>query len=118
VAVLLVVITHTLGGPQGRTLGVDIFFVLSGFLITNVIVAELARRGTASLRRFYIRRMFRLFPALFVFLLAVLIWAQAFAPPILASRDTSRPVAGAAIVFRLSVASVHRRHPLLSIPRR
>jgi len=96
----LVVITHTLGGPQGRTLGVDIFFVLSGFLITNVIVAELARRGTASLRRFYIRRMFRLFPALFVFLLAVLIWAQAFAPPILASRDTVPPqCAGAAIVI-------------------
>ena len=81
VAVLLVVITHTLGGPPGWTLGVDIFFVLSGFLITNVIVAELARRGTASLRRFYIRRVFRLFPALFVFLLAVLIWAQVFAPP-------------------------------------
>jgi peptidoglycan/LPS O-acetylase OafA/YrhL len=80
-AVLLVVITHTLGGPQGWTLGVDIFFVLSGFLITNVIVDELTRRGTASLRRFYIRRVFRLFPALFVFLLAVLIWAQAFAPP-------------------------------------
>lgn len=80
-AVLLVVITHTLGGPSGWTLGVDIFFVLSGFLITNVVVSELARRGTASLKRFYIRRVFRLFPALFVFLVAVLLWTQVFAPP-------------------------------------
>jgi peptidoglycan/LPS O-acetylase OafA/YrhL len=81
IAVLLVVITHTLGGPPGWTLGVDVFFVLSGFLITNILVDELARRGSVSLRRFYIRRVFRLFPALFVFLVVVLIWTQAFAPP-------------------------------------
>jgi len=79
-AVLLVVLAHTLGGLQGLTLGVDIFFVLSGFVITNVIVGELAH-GRASLKRFYIRRVFRLFPALFVFLISVLLWTQVFAPP-------------------------------------
>jgi peptidoglycan/LPS O-acetylase OafA/YrhL len=80
VAVLLVVLAHTLPGIQGFTLGVDIFFVLSGFLITRLVIDELSRTGHASLRRFYIRRVFRLFPALFVFLAAVLIWTQLFAP--------------------------------------
>lgn len=79
-AVLLVVVAHTLPGVQGFTLGVDIFFVLSGFLITRVVIDELARSGHASLTRFYIRRVFRLFPALFVFLGAVLIWTQVLAP--------------------------------------
>lgn len=79
-AAVLVVLAHTLANAGGFTLGVDIFFVLSGFLITRLIVDELATRGDVSLRAFYIRRSFRLFPALFVFLAAVLVWAQLFAP--------------------------------------
>jgi peptidoglycan/LPS O-acetylase OafA/YrhL len=62
--------------------GVDVFFVLSGLLITRLVVDELARRQTASLRSFYIRRAFRLFPALFVFLVAVLLWTQFLCPAI------------------------------------
>jgi peptidoglycan/LPS O-acetylase OafA/YrhL len=80
VAAVLVVLAHTLPNAGGFTLGVDIFFVLSGFLITRLVVDELAARGGVSLRSFYIRRGFRLFPALFVFLAAVLIWAQLLAP--------------------------------------
>jgi peptidoglycan/LPS O-acetylase OafA/YrhL len=80
VAAVLVVVAHTLPSAGGFTLGVDIFFVLSGFLITRLVIDELARRGDVSIRSFYIRRGFRLFPALFVFLAAVLIWAQVFAP--------------------------------------
>jgi peptidoglycan/LPS O-acetylase OafA/YrhL len=80
VAAVLVVLAHTLPNAGGFTLGVDVFFVLSGFLITRLVIEELARRGTVSLRSFYIRRGFRLFPALFVFLAMVLIWAQVFAP--------------------------------------
>lgn len=44
-------------------LGVDIFFVLSGFLITSILVEEFETTGTVSFRRFYIRRALRLFPA-------------------------------------------------------
>ena len=80
VAAVLVVVAHTLPNAGGFTLGVDIFFVLSGFLITRLVVDELAQRGSISLRSFYIRRGFRLFPALFVLLAIVLIWAQLFAP--------------------------------------
>src|ERR1700724_4802516 len=67
VAAVLVVLGHTLPKAGGFTLGVDVFFVLSGFLITRLVVGEVARRETASLREFYFRRAFRLFPALFVF---------------------------------------------------
>jgi peptidoglycan/LPS O-acetylase OafA/YrhL len=81
-AAVLVVVAHTLPNEGGFTLGVDIFFVLSGFLITRLVVDELARFGRVSLRTFYIRRAFRLFPALFVFLVAVVIWTQLLAPAI------------------------------------
>jgi len=53
-------------------LGVHIFFVLSGYLITNLLLREYARTGTISLTDFYIRRAFRIFPAALVFLAIVI----------------------------------------------
>ncbi|MGH8276310.1 MAG: acyltransferase family protein, partial [Steroidobacteraceae bacterium] len=50
---------------RGGFVGVDVFFVISGFLITSIIVAELDR-GTFSLAHFYERRVRRIFPALFL----------------------------------------------------
>lgn len=55
------------------TLGVFIFFVLSGYLITNILLGEYKRTSTISLRKFYIRRAFRIFPAAFVFLAIVIV---------------------------------------------
>jgi peptidoglycan/LPS O-acetylase OafA/YrhL len=52
--------------------GVDIFFVLSGFLITSLLVGEWSRTSGISLGRFYLRRGLRLLPALFAFLAVVL----------------------------------------------
>src|SRR6476469_8814145 len=49
-------------------LGVGIFFVLSGFLITTLLRRELEASGTVSLRGFYARRTFRILPALYAFL--------------------------------------------------
>jgi peptidoglycan/LPS O-acetylase OafA/YrhL len=54
--------------PKGGYLGVDLFFVLSGFLITSLLLQERARTGGVSFRRFYRRRAFRLFPALAAFI--------------------------------------------------
>jgi peptidoglycan/LPS O-acetylase OafA/YrhL len=49
-------------------LGVRVFFVISGWLITSLLLRELTKTGTISLRRFYARRAMRLFPAFYAFL--------------------------------------------------
>jgi peptidoglycan/LPS O-acetylase OafA/YrhL len=63
-AVALVLSIHFFGWPPGGFLGVDLFFVLSGFLITVLLVEEWGLTGGVSLSRFYRRRFLRLFPAL------------------------------------------------------
>lgn len=67
VAVMAVVGFHSyVQVAQGGWLGVDIFFVLSGFLITAILLNEQQRSGTVRLGRFYVRRLLRLYPALLV----------------------------------------------------
>lgn len=70
VAILLVVVAHTgfFLGPLGGQVGVTLFFVLSGFLITSILIAELHRSADISLKAFYKRRAVRLLPALLLFL--------------------------------------------------
>ena len=73
IAVLSVVLYHFgIGGLQGGFVGVDVFFVISGYLITGIIQSELAR-GEFTLARFYERRARRIFPALFVMLLVTML---------------------------------------------
>ena len=80
-------------------LGVHVFFVLSGYLITSLLLREYDRSSTVSLRDFYIRRAFRIFPAAFVFLavVVVLYWHQmrwyhvAAALLYVANMDMTRP---------------------------
>ena len=73
IAVLAVMSWHyVLPGVKGGFLGVDIFFVLSGFLITRLLVEEWELTGGIHLGRFYMRRALRLFPALFLLLLLML----------------------------------------------
>jgi peptidoglycan/LPS O-acetylase OafA/YrhL len=63
VSILAVMLYHTRLLPGGF-LGVDVFFVLSGFLITSLLLEEHASTGRVSLRAFYVRRALRLLPAL------------------------------------------------------
>jgi peptidoglycan/LPS O-acetylase OafA/YrhL len=64
VAVLLVVLAHAgVGFVAGGFVGVDVFFVLSGFLITGLLLAEARKRGSVSLVDFYVRRARRILPA-------------------------------------------------------
>ena len=72
VAVLTVILNHVGYAAVPADLGVSIFFVLSGFLITWLLLKEKERTGAISLRSFYLRRLFRLLPAYYVFLAIVL----------------------------------------------
>ncbi|MGX6607281.1 acyltransferase family protein [Micromonosporaceae bacterium Da 78-11] len=73
VAVTLVVLSHAgVGWLAGGYVGVDVFFVISGFLITTLLVKELGRTGTVSLPGFYARRAVRLLPVSTVVLIAAL----------------------------------------------
>jgi peptidoglycan/LPS O-acetylase OafA/YrhL len=77
IAIALVVCFHAYGYPRDGYLGVDLFFVLSGFLITRLLLEEHARRGEISLRSFYLRRALRLGPALLALTAIVLAVAGA-----------------------------------------
>ncbi|MDH2444186.1 acyltransferase [Amnibacterium sp. CER49] len=63
VAVLLVVGLHALGEPRGGFVGVDMFFVISGFVITSGLMREVSRSGRIALPGFYLRRARRILPA-------------------------------------------------------
>jgi peptidoglycan/LPS O-acetylase OafA/YrhL len=63
-------------GFEGGFLGVDTFFVLSGYLITSLLLTEWGRTATVDFVAFWARRAKRLLPALFLVLLAIGIWAN------------------------------------------
>ena len=72
VAVLAVVLYHFFGTIMpGGFLGVDVFFVLSGFLITSLLVREYAVTGRVNLKKFWLRRVRRILPAALVVLMVV-----------------------------------------------
>jgi peptidoglycan/LPS O-acetylase OafA/YrhL len=82
VAVALVVVYHF--APQvlpGGFLGVDVFFVLSGFLITSLILVEVRDTGRLAVRAFYVRRLRRLLPALLLVVAVLALYAWWWATP-------------------------------------
>jgi peptidoglycan/LPS O-acetylase OafA/YrhL len=77
------------GGPRpsGGFLGVDIFFVLSGFLITALLLREWQQNGSIALRAFYARRALRLLPALFALMAVILLLPGVFYSSVRPWRD-------------------------------
>lgn len=74
ISILLVVISHAwLGYIVPGGLGVTIFFFISGFIITRLMLTEWDKTTTVCIRQFYLRRLFRLMPALIVFVLISLL---------------------------------------------
>jgi len=101
VAVLSVVLFHAgLGAVGGGFAGVDVFFVLSGYLITGLLWAELSRTGTLRLSEFYARRVRRLLPAAVLVLVVTAAAAVVLLPPLRA-----RPALGDDLAAGLYVAN-------------
>ncbi len=77
---VLVVMAHHGYVPffGGGAVGVDLFFVLSGFLITSLLLEEWRKTRNISLAKFYLRRILRLIPALVVFLLFIQLYVLVF----------------------------------------
>ena len=81
VAVVAVLLYHAdLAWIPGGFLGVEVFFVISGYLITALLLAEWRQRGRIDLRTFWLRRARRLLPALYVLLVVTLAFAVVFLP--------------------------------------
>lgn len=91
VAVLTVMGFHaTIPGFHGGRAGVDVFFVISGFLITSLLLGEEARRQRINIGDFYMRRLLRLYPALVTAIVVALVLAYLKIPIFDASTRTFR----------------------------
>ncbi len=94
IAVLAVIVYHlSTGWLPGGLLGVGVFFVISGSLITDLLVAERRRAGGIALRRFWGRRARRLLPALFLMLFVVVGWVTLVDPSRLPDLRSDLPAA-------------------------
>jgi peptidoglycan/LPS O-acetylase OafA/YrhL len=84
VAVGLVLLYHAgVTGVPGGYVGVDVFFVVSGYLITALLLREREATGTIRLREFYARRLRRLLPAATLVVVATVVAARVLLPPLL-----------------------------------
>ncbi|MBA3283027.1 MAG: acyltransferase, partial [Acidimicrobiia bacterium] len=81
-AAVAAVLAYHAGRLTGGYLGVDLFFVLSGYLITSLLLAEHARTGTIALSAFWGRRLRRLLPAFLFLLGGVALYARYVARPV------------------------------------
>jgi peptidoglycan/LPS O-acetylase OafA/YrhL len=97
IAVVCVVVFH-LGfhWAPGGLLGVGIFFTLSGYLITDILLSQVSARGRIALGQFWLGRARRLLPALFVMLGIVVAWVTIFGP---AQPDQFRKAVVAAVFY-------------------
>jgi peptidoglycan/LPS O-acetylase OafA/YrhL len=97
VAIAVVVLAHAdTGIAAGGFVGVDVFFVISGFLITQALVGELDRTGRVGVARFYARRVKRLMPQVLAVIAAVVVAAWLLLSPVAADAVAGDVVAAGA----------------------
>ncbi len=115
-AVVLVLAYHAHVGPfDGGYLGVDVFFVVSGFLITSLLLDELQRAGFLSLRRFWARRARRLLPASTLVIVTTLLVGTLVLDP-LSAAELARDALAAA-VFVINIVLARRQSDYLTADR-
>jgi peptidoglycan/LPS O-acetylase OafA/YrhL len=113
VAVLLVLAYHADFWPfRAGYVGVDVFFVVSGFLITSLLVGELRRTGFIMLRRFWARRARRLLPASSLTIVATLVAGYLVLDP-LSVVDLAHDALAAA-AFAINIVFAHRQSDYLT----
>ena len=101
IAVLAVIAYHlNVGWAKGGLLGVGVFFTLSGYLITDLLLSHWDRHGDLGLGMFWLRRARRLLPALFLMLIVVSIWVALFDASQI-SQVRREVVVGAAVLRQL-----------------
>jgi len=105
VAVGTVLLFHAHLGFSGGYVGVDVFFVVSGFLITGLILREYEETGRVSLREFYARRARRLLPAAALVLLVTLVLADRLFDPLRAARNAVDALYAAGFVANFRFAA-------------
>ena len=107
IAVLAVIAYHlNVGWAKGGLLGVGVFFTLSGYLITDLLLSHWDRHGDLGLGMFWLRRARRLLPALFLMLIVVSIWVALFDASQIS--QVRREVVSAALYFaNWSTIAVH-----------
>jgi peptidoglycan/LPS O-acetylase OafA/YrhL len=106
IAVLLVVVFHAGLPLPGGFVGVDVFFVISGYVITALLIRELRTHDRIRMARFYARRVRRLLPALTVLLIATGVASMLIQSPLGAQQDTA--VAGIGASMWLANAVLYR----------
>jgi peptidoglycan/LPS O-acetylase OafA/YrhL len=105
IAILFVVAYHAgIPGFAGGYIGVDVFFVLSGYLITTLLTLEVEKTGTVDLVRFYARRARRLLPAATLVLFATLVAGSIVYAPLERSELSRAAIATAVYVSNLAFA--------------
>lgn len=115
VAILGVVAYHVSPGHlPGGYLGVDVFFVVSGYLITQLLIREMEQTGTISLAEFYERRARRLLPALFATVGSALAAAYWFLP----FRNARRELGEQSLAALAFVENLHLLHASAGDPGR
>ncbi len=106
-AVLLVLVYHAeFGWASGGFIGVDVFFVLSGFLITSLLLREFVATGTVSLANFWARRARRLLPASGIVLIATLVAGRVLLDGLSQEELARDALAACAFVVNIRFANV------------
>lgn len=104
IAILLVMGVHVPAYPIWSTVGgwgVDLFFVLSGFLISNLLFTEYRATGSIRLRRFFLRRALKLYPSFYLLLAVTLIYCVFWHVPV-----TPRELLGEAILTQNYIGAI------------